>query len=108
MDDGTFDQLADSFLSTLFDRLDEGIGDCADVDFEGGILTVELDSGGSFVINKHGPNRQVWLSSPVSGAAHFDHDAASGQWINTRDGVPLTATLGRDLAKLTGVTLDLS
>ena len=50
---------------------------------QGGILTLALEQGGQYVINKHGPNKEIWVSSPVSGAAHFKH--ADGRWTSTRN-----------------------
>jgi frataxin len=52
------------------------------------------------VINKHTPNRQIWLSSPISGAAHFALDPASGQWRSTRGTAVLHDLLASELAPL--------
>ena len=48
-----------------------------------GILTVEGDDG-TWIVNKHAPTRQIWLSSPKSGARHYAFDAGSGQWRDTQ------------------------
>ena len=32
-----------------------------------GVLTLNLGSHGTYVINKQAPNKQIWVSSPVSG-----------------------------------------
>ena len=37
-----------------------------------GVLTMVLDGGNTYVLNKQRPNRQVWLSSPVSGPRRFE------------------------------------
>jgi frataxin len=47
------------------------------------------------------------MSSPVSGASHYEHDAASGAWRSTRGGDPLLPRLQRELAELTGTTIAL-
>ena len=57
MDERAFDTLADRTLQHLFARIDAELADVADVDLRGGILTVALDDGRQYVINKHGPNR---------------------------------------------------
>ena len=45
----------------------------ADPTLADGVLTVKLGGKfGTYVINKQTPNRQLWLSSPVSGPARFD------------------------------------
>jgi frataxin len=44
----------------------------ADVALASGVLNVIIPKHGTFVINKQTPNRQIWLSSPVSGPYRFD------------------------------------
>lgn len=83
VDESRFAAAADTFLATIADLIDEHLGDEIDAELQGGILTLSLESGGQYVINKHAPNRQIWLSSPLSGASHYDF--ADGQWISTRD-----------------------
>jgi frataxin len=106
MDERAFDTLADRMLQHLFTQLDAGLED-ADIELRGGILTVTLDDGGQYVINKHAPNRQIWMSSPVSGASHYEHDAATGEWRSTRGGDPLVPRLTRELGELTGSAIAL-
>ncbi|MBF0307445.1 MAG: iron donor protein CyaY [Alphaproteobacteria bacterium] len=98
-----FDGLADTTLRHLVDVIDAAIGEEIDVDLQGGVLTIDLPSG-HYVLNKHGPNRQLWLASPESGAWHFDWDAAAGVWRSSRGGeVILTTLLSEELEKATGV-----
>jgi len=96
--DSAFESLADSLLAVL----EEEIGDHADAELQGGILTVEGDEG-TWIVNKHAPTRQIWLSSPLSGARHYAYDAPSGQWKDTRGGADLLAVLAAELGvALTG------
>lgn len=83
VDESRFAAAADQFLNHLADTIDDVLGDDIDAELQGGILTLSLESGGQYVINKHAPNRQIWMSSPVSGATHYDF--ADGQWVSTRD-----------------------
>lgn len=106
MDEGRFAARADETLAGLMERLEDALGDRADVDLQDGILTIDLDAGGRYVINKHAANRQIWLSSPVSGANHFSFDDAQG-WVDTRGGAKLTAILERELAAAAGSSIDL-
>ncbi len=92
MVDTSFESLADSLLAAL----EEGIGDHTDAELQGGVLTVEGESG-VWLVNKHAPTQQIWLSSPKSGARHYAFDAASGQWRDTRGGGDLLATLSAEL-----------
>lgn len=106
IDESRFETLADETLVRLMDTLEEAVGDQLDVDLQGGILTIELDSGSQYVINKHAPNRQIWMSSPVSGASHFDSDG-NGGWVGTRGAGTLTAMLSAEISAATGETVDL-
>jgi len=93
MSNHAFESLADSLLDAL-----EGALDAAER--QGGVLTVEGEEG-TWVVNKHAPTRQVWLSSPKSGARHYAFDPSSGRWADTRGGQDLLSVLGLEL----GMTL---
>lgn len=92
MSDSAFETLADSLLATL----EEALADHVDAELQGGILTVEGDEG-TWIVNKHAPTRQIWLSSPRSGARHYAFDAGTGCWQDTRGGDNLLAVLGAEL-----------
>jgi len=90
MSDSTFESLADSLLEAL----EADLGD--DAELQGGVLTVETDEG-TWVVNKHAPTRQVWLSSPKSGARHYAFDESAGLWKDTRGGADLLTILSGEL-----------
>lgn len=92
MSDSSFESLADSLLEAL----EEGLGQVADAELQGGVLTVERDEG-TWVINKHAPTRQIWLSSPKSGARHYAFDQGSGLWRDTRGPGDLMTILAGEL-----------
>jgi len=92
MDDSEFQSLSDSLLATL----EEALAEHADCELQGSVLTVESGDG-TWVINKHLPTRQMWLSSPRSGARHYAYEQASGLWRDTRDGSDLLAILNAEL-----------
>jgi len=52
-----------------------------DVALADGVLSVAHPDAGTWVLNKHGPTRQMWLSSPLSGPRKFNlhMDVARGQ-----------------------------
>jgi frataxin len=106
MDDSAFESLAEQTLARLQAQIEAAL-DEADVELRGGILTLELEDGRQYVINKHMPNRQIWLSSPISGAAHFAHDAQAGVWRSTRSDAQLHALLAAELSQLTGRKIEL-
>lgn len=91
MTDSAFESLADSLLVTL----EEAIADHADAELQGGVLTVEGDEG-TWIVNKHAPTRQVWLSSPKSGARHYAFAADAGKWLDTRGGSDLLEVLSAE------------
>lgn len=95
LDASTFERVAEETLESLMDAIDEQLGDSLDVDLDNGILTVELDAGGQYIINKHGPTCQIWMSSPKSGATHYAYQ--DDAWKNTRDGQDLKAVLAAEL-----------
>ena len=90
MSASAFETLANSLLEAL----EEGLGD--DAELQGGILTVESDAG-TWIINKHAPTRQIWLSSPKSGARHYAFEPGAGLWQDTRGGTDLLNTLSDEL-----------
>jgi frataxin len=59
----------------------------ADVDLLEGTLTVNLPKGHQYVINKHGVTRQIWVSSPFTGAHHFHF--TDNTWHCTRTDIRL-------------------
>ena len=92
MSESSFESLADSLLEAL----EEGLGNVADAELQGGVLTVEGDEG-TWVVNKHAPTRQIWLSSPKSGARHYAFDEGTGLWRDTRGAGDLMTTLSGEL-----------
>lgn len=108
MESQEFEALAAETLETLFDALEDAIGDAVDVDLEGSILTIELEDGRQYIINKHAPSREIWVSSPVSGAAHYRFEREAGAWVSTRDGSVMMETLAGELSTATGESVNLA
>jgi frataxin len=108
MNQADFERRAAEILDTLFEQIEDQLGDWLDVEMNGGILQIELPDGGAYVVNKHAPNREIWMSSPKSGAWHFAA-GADGAWRSTRGAEELTALLAGELAAASGrsVQLDL-
>lgn len=92
MSDSAFEDRADDLLASL----EEAIGRHEDADLQGGVLTIEADRG-TWLVNKHAPTRQIWLSSPLSGARHYAFDEAAGLWRDTRGGDDLLTILSAEL-----------
>ncbi|HEX9447355.1 MAG TPA: iron donor protein CyaY [Dongiaceae bacterium] len=111
MDQAGFERQAAALLEGLFDRIEAAFDDL-EVDYEAGILTVKLPDGRTYLLNKHAPNREIWLSSPVSGAWHFAFDPAVSLWRSTRPVASgsddLLAMFRGELSALTGLDIDLA
>ncbi|XP_078171607.1 frataxin-like protein [Carex rostrata] len=107
-----FHQMADETIHNLQEKLEE-YGDSLqldgfDVDYGNQVLTLKLGDLGTYVVNKQTPNRQIWLSSPVSGPSRFDWDASISAWVYRRTKSNLTKLLEEELQELCGEPIDLS
>lgn len=108
VDEEAFVNLAEKTLQDLMEQIDDALGDQMDVDLDGGILTIELPSGAQYIINKQTPNREIWMSSPVSGAKHFVFAKEAQCWVDTRGGDPFYDLLARELSQASGQVFTLS
>jgi frataxin len=109
MDDREFADRADRTLARLQDALEAALSaDDPEIELRGGILTLELDDGRQFVLNKHAPTRQIWLSSPVSGASHYAWEPGAACWRSTRGPDTLEGRLAADLGQAVGRGVDLA
>ena len=63
---------------------------------QAGVLTLVFPPIGTYVINKQPPNKQIWLSSPISGPKRYDwvvmnegqnakEGTGGGDWVYLRD-----------------------
>ncbi|KAI1825207.1 mitochondrial chaperone Frataxin [Xylaria intraflava] len=110
-----FHELADDCIDDLivkYEKMQDTRTDI-DVEYSAGVMTLEIKEIGTYVINKQPPNKQIWLSSPVSGPKRYDwvviregqdqkQDTASANWIYLRDG----SSLGELLRVETGVDIE--
>ena len=75
---------------------------------QAGILQLTVPGKGTYVLNKQPANKQIWLSSPVSGPKRYDwvvmgeaqyqkEDGGVGDWIYMRDSSSLTDLLRKEL-----------
>lgn len=71
----------------------------ADVDESAGIVTIRTGRG-VYVINKQPANKQIWLSSPVSGPKRFDY--VDGRWVSLRDSAILHDILAKEMDEIFG------
>ncbi|TVY60769.1 Frataxin-like protein, partial [Lachnellula suecica] len=101
-----YDELSDTYMDALVEKLEELAEEQEEIDVEysAGVLTVTFPPNGTYVINKQPPNKQIWLSSPISGPKRYDFVMASegqdakegtgsGQWVYLRDGSTMNSLL---------------
>jgi iron donor protein CyaY len=102
LSDTTFATLSNLTLNRLADNFEsadeEGL---LEVELSGSTLTLTLPSGPQFVVNRHGPSQQMWLSSPLSGGLHFDYDEDAQAWV-LGDGRRLDTLLKAEVETLMG------
>merc|ERR1711915_671771 len=75
-----------------------------DVVLSQGVLTVNCESHGTFVLNKQSPNRQIWLSSPFSGPKRYDWDFENSVWMYRDE--TLTSLLTEEFQRVFGDYVD--
>lgn len=98
-----YETIAEATLTRIATRIEDALEDL-DVEMNSGVLTIELPNGRQYVLNKQRPTRQIWLSSPESGAWHFVR-RDDGRWISTRGERSLTALLAEEFGRIGGVPI---
>lgn len=101
-----YDSLSEATMTRLLERLEDLLDELgnndAEVDYHSGVLTLKLGPHGTYVINKQPPNKQIWLSSPISGPKRYDYVRGTDDWRYARDGEELGALLERELSETLG------
>ncbi|CZR52499.1 related to regulator of mitochondrial iron homeostasis [Phialocephala subalpina] len=112
-----YHELADDYMNALLEKLEalQEETEAVDVEYSAGVLTLTFPPNGTYVINKQPPNKQIWLSSPITGPKRYDYvmlsegqDSKEGtgqsEWMYLRDGSTLTELLqtevGVDMSNL--------
>ena len=106
--DTDFIASADATLAAIGAALDAAL-DSSDVDADwslnDGILEIDCDDRGKLIVNRHVPNREIWVAARAGG---FHFRAADGAWRDTRSGEELAAALTRLLQAQAGIEIDLA
>ncbi len=107
MTESEFIALTERVLNLLGATLDDDAGDL-DWQLNDGILEIDCadgsGGGGKIILNRHVPNRELWLATRGGG---YHYRAQDGRWENTRGGDDLRSELARALAAQGGVTVSL-
>jgi len=118
-----YHEIADSTMGSLLWQLEEIESERDDMEVEeavsplyrtsqtslthsvkAGVIKMTLTNGNVYIINKQPPNKQIWLSSPISGPKRFDYrevhynGVRAGKWVCGRDNTYLVQILNHELA----------
>jgi CyaY protein len=98
---------ADATLDAIGAALDDALSR-SDVDLDwsvnDGILEIETEDGGKLIVNRHVPNRELWVAARAGG---FHFRAQDGRWVDTRSGEEIGAALARLLKSQAGLDVGL-
>ena len=107
MSDAGFLAAADATLAGIGAALDRALeASDADVDWSlvDGILEISCEDGSKVIVNRHGPNRELWVAAR-RGGFHFRRDGE--RWLDTRSGEELGTALARVLKDQAGIDVAL-
>ena len=101
--DSEFMAATDRVLAAIGAALDAALAEAdADVDWNlnDGILEIECEDGSKLIVNRHLPNREIWVAAKTGG---FHFGARDGGWRDTRSGAPLAVALAALLKAQAGL-----
>ncbi|GBB96004.1 hypothetical protein RclHR1_02660025 [Rhizophagus clarus] len=102
-------EIALEYLLEYFENLDDRLNTSAfDAEYSSGVLTLKCGPSGVYVLNKQPPNKQIWLSSPISGPKRYDFDSKHKKWFYHRDNSTLDGLLNEELSTVFGAKIDVS
>ncbi|ADE10714.1 iron donor protein CyaY [Sideroxydans lithotrophicus] len=102
MTESEFNEVADA----VFQRIELAIDDSdagIDYDSNGTVLEMEFADGSKVIVNRHVPNREIWLAAKSGG---FHYALQDGSWLSQRDGSELFDKLGELVQLGSGKKLD--
>jgi CyaY protein len=107
VDDSAFIAAAEATLDKIGLALDAALETSdADLDWSlnDGVLTIECEDGSRIIVNRHVPNRELWLATKGGG---FHYRLDDGAFVNTRGGDAFGVELARALRTQAGADVAL-
>lgn len=98
MEETAFVQFITHYLEQLSEKIEGVYWVVAECELRDGVLKIQTEKQGVFIINRNIPRQELWLSSPFSGGGHFVY--VEGQWLNTRTCEAFEPLLFNELDKL--------
>jgi CyaY protein len=105
--DSEFIAAADRTLAAIGAAIDAALGASdADLDWSliDGILEIECEDGSKLIVNRHVPNREIWVAARTGG---FHFRPRDGAWRDSRSGDELAVALVALLRAQAGLSLSL-
>jgi CyaY protein len=102
MNESEFVALTDRVLRAVGAAIDDS-GTDLDWSENDGVLTVECPDGTRLIVNRHTPNREIWVAAR-SGGFHFRIEGE--RWRDARGGEELSAALTRLLRLQADTTVE--
>jgi CyaY protein len=102
MTESEFNEVADA----VFLRIERAIDDSGvDIDYDnnGAVLEMEFAGGNKIIINRHVPNREIWLAARSGG---FHYSLRDGLWLSQRDDSELFTRLAELVKGESGESLE--
>ena len=110
--DSAFIASADATLAAIGAALDTALaGDDNEADngtdwsLRDGVLEIECADGSKLIVNRHVPNREIWVAARAGG---FHFRADGGVWRDMRSGGELATEFTRLLREQAGLAVDLT
>ena len=105
--DSEFIAAADRTLAAIGEALEAALA-ASDVDVDwslnDGILEIECEDGSKLIVNRHVPNRELWVAARAGG---YHYKPVDGRWRDTRGGEELGAALAALLQQQAGLAVAL-
>ncbi|KJY01154.1 mitochondrial chaperone Frataxin like protein [Zymoseptoria brevis] len=110
LSDEAYATVAEEYMELVHEKAEQiqETREDVEVEYSAGVLSITFPPAGTYIINKQPPNKQIWLSSPISGPKRYDwviegegmhqkEGGGTGEWVYLRDGTNLTELLGEEL-----------
>ena len=102
MTESEFYDLVDRVFAVIGETLDN-----IDVDYDWtlreGVLEIECPDGSKLILNRHLPNREIWLAAKSGG---YHYRPKNGVWTDTRRSEALPVMLTRALHEQSGAAVE--
>lgn len=86
-------------LADIFSLDYEKLGDSFIIDVQDDSLSLHTLKH-DILCSRQTPNREIWVSTPISGSLKFDYDSDVDQWLDTKDsGVDLKKSLHDEIER---------